>query len=182
MQISKEKFSRIKTHEEILDLLKEIEFLEKKIKNPQEKEISYNQYFTDQETKNDEIIQDFSKETEFVDVSKGEIEFSEIQTNPELSENLHEKYSFKKIPSTFNLTIDDDGNLIGLNVKTKINKNDKRKRTSTKTKDQEIEEETTVIGRITGLFSRIKLKTSSEEGSSRISNIFVKIKNIFSRS
>ncbi len=53
---------------------------------------------------------------------------------------------------------------------------------STESKDNETEEETSIVGRITGLFSRIRLKTSSEEGSSRISNVLGRIKNIFSRS
>lgn len=127
------------------------------------------------------MIQDFSKEIEFVDVSKEEIEFLEVSSNHDLFKNIHEKYQFNKIPSTFNLTIDNQGNLIGFNVKPKISKKDKRKGISTNNKDQETEE-TTIISRITGLFSRIRFKTSNEEGNSRISSILVKIKSIFSKS
>lgn len=165
------------------------------MKNHVERKTAYKQYFSNHETKNRGIIQDFSKEIEFVDVSpesisqsktpgeiEGELEFFEVPSTPELSKNIQEKYSFNKIASTFNLTIDKNGNLIGLNVKPKASKKVKRKRISTESKDGETEEEPSIFGRITGLFSRIRLKTSSEEGGSRISNVLGRIKSIFSRS
>jgi len=53
---------------------------------------------------------------------------------------------------------------------------------STEAEGHETEEETSIVGKIIGLFSRIRLKTSSEEGSSRISNVLGRIKSIFLRS
>lgn len=201
IQISKEKLSRIKTHEEILDLLKEIELIEAKIRNPEEKEPSYDECF--------------SEEIEFVDVtaesinqnkktgeSIGELEFFEILSNPELSKKIQENENRNKfterindknqvktlknniIPkkSTFNLSIDNNGNLVGLNVKPKIKPKFKQKKVSTKSNDQGSGEKLSIIKRVIGLFSRIRLKTSSEEGSSKISDVLIKIKSIFSRS
>jgi hypothetical protein len=181
-----------KSHEEILEILKDIESVEIKLKDNK----------PPLETYDDPVFFEIGQDKHLGELDE-EIHFLEVPPEPETIENLHiqeiEKQSHKKDiadkkridtevldPSnaTFTLKLDEKGNLVGFNIKSQMEKDKRRrfrllKREST---SESTEEVLGIIGKFKGLLSRLKPKGSGEEGSSKISNVIGKIKGIFSRS
>ena len=94
----------------------------------------------------------------------------------------------EEIRSTFTLDIDDEGNLVGLNIdKQKTESKQERfikikNLVSKFSKSKETEDKSGFVGKIKGIFSKIKLKKTNDEEGSKISNILKRIKGIFSKS
>lgn len=241
---SKKELSKIKTHKEILDLLKEIDLIEEKIKNIEECDETSNKRSFSEKNPNDSIVFGESfEEIQFIEIPnetienkgtndtiEGEIEFIEVPTNSELIErvrqqekedefykNKKQKFGKKKlrfrvrrrkpielskplkefytpkksnknvIPknSTFTIRINNDGNLVGLNIKKPKIKRKRfhflKKEINKESSSEEIEDKINIVKKITKKLSGIRLKTIKGEGS-RVSNTIAKIKGIFSRS
>jgi len=113
-----------------------------------------------------------------------------VKNIDEKNQNKESIIENKFIRSTFELRVDDEGNLVGLNVKKSPDelKGSKNKITqlfkifTRKTKSEEAQEKSKIVDKISSLFSRIKLKKSGEGEESKVSNILGKIKGIFSKS
>lgn len=241
--LNKDKSSKIKSHNEILDLLKEIESIEEIIKNRDKKDPSTDEFFL---IKNDDVVKnpiEFEEELEFIevnnisetsDVVSHELEFSEVITDTETFSEVQDgeiknpyqeienqkiiknrpnlfqrifksKSSFeniteedmnhnsinqnKSIRSTFELRVDDEGRLVGFNIKPVSESEDSRriiarllKVFSRKSKSEDSEEKSKIVGKITGIFSKLKGKKSEGSEGSKISNVLGKVKGIFSKS
>ena len=183
-----------KSHDEILEILKDIESIEIKLKNEK----------PSLESHDDPVFFEVGQDKQLGELD--EINFLEVPPEPETIENVHiqdtekqlqknniaDKKIKKKIDtevpdpsnSTFTLKLDEKGNLVGFNIKSQIEKDKKRRFRLSKREptSESTEQESGIIGKFKGLLSRLKPKGSGEEGSSKISNIIGKIKGIFSRS
>ncbi len=106
-------------------------------------------------------------------------EFIELQDQPEeIKPDIN-----SPINSTFTLRIDDQGALVGLNIKKPKPEKKLREllsfgKSATKESGAEATEEPGIKGKIKGLLSRIKPKQSGESGGSKISILLGKIKGV----
>ena len=210
----KKRSSALKSHNEILDLFKELETIEENIKSPEViEEIIIQPDISKQEIEQTDITGEIEKDLDTLEDSVKKEKKHKLQFLSKLrkkkkpkepkkrflklrrlkpKENEDVQGELKPIKSTFTLRINDQGNLIGLNIKKPRSKKEKKplklrlfKRGAAK---EEAPAETDVKGipvKIKGLFSKIKLKKSggskSEGGGSKISGSAGKIKGIFSR-
>ena len=199
-QLNKKEISRIKKHDEILELLKEIESIEDKIKNTEITVETFDEpVFI--EVEQAEMNGEINKENHFIEVpiESETIEKVQIQKKEKQKRKIHfmSKPRRKKKPkgklkpsNTFILKINDQGSLVGFNIKKPKPKAESKHRrilpfkkgTPRESGDEKTTEESGIKGKIKGIFSRIKPKASGEEGGSKISNALGKIKGIFSRS
>lgn len=199
-QLNKKEISRIKKHDEILELLKEIESIEDKIKNTEITVETFDEpVFI--EVEQAEMNGEINKENYFIEVpiESETIEKVQIQKKEKQKRKIHftSKLHRKKKPkgelkpsNTFTLKINDQSNLVGFNIKKPKPKAESKHRrilpfkkgTPRESGDEKITEESGIKGKIKGIFSRIKPKASGKEGGSKISNALGKIKGIFSRS
>lgn len=168
-----QKPSEVKTHDEIMDLFKELEVMQAKVKNPQEfvKEIIKSQAFV-QELKPSIHVSTQTNEQQHDTASAYEIlqTQGETQKRPFWTRNPHQDLSLSQesiqkdqaqevqIPprSTFVLQLDNNGNLVGLPVK---------KQKLQEGKNQEEEPETGIKGIFKHLRDRFHRKNSSEDES-----------------
>jgi hypothetical protein len=229
-QLNQEDSSGLKTHDEILELIKEIESIEDKFKYlgvAPENHIG-------EESVNQELEQ-----TEATGELTGKSHISASQTKSELKEithpdkrkdkkhkirfpiEIHWKKEIKwpkignflkrikvnprgiKTPeltelqnqlgssevglrpgnTTFTLRIDDQGRLIGYNIKKPKSEGGHRRilpfgKSTTEESSAKEAEEPGIKGKIKGLFSRIKPKQSGESGGSKVSSLLGKIKGV----
>jgi hypothetical protein len=200
-QFNKKEKSRIKTHDEIIELLKEIESIEDKLKSTET--IADTPVLpTFVEIENPEIPGELSKETqsqeiqteseltEKIRIQKKEKQKRKIHFTSKLRRKIKPNGRLKPSSSTFTLRIDDQSNLVGFNIKKPKPKAESKHRqilpfkkgTPNKSGDEKTTEELGIKGKIKGIFSQIKPKSYSEEGGSLISNALGKIRDIFSRS
>jgi len=200
-QLNKKGISRIKTHDEILESLKEIESIEDKLKSTETTaETSVEPTFL--ELEQTEMTDELLKETqspgipteselmEKVRIQKKEKQKRKIHFTSKPHRKKKPKGRLKSSNSTFTLRIDDQSNLVGFNIKKPKPKAESKHRrilpfkkgTPRESGDEKTTEESGIKGKIKGIFSRIKPKASGEEGGSKISNALGKIKGIFSRS
>lgn len=195
------KSSEVKTHDEILGLLKEVESIEDKLKSTETTlETVDEPVFI--EVEQAEMTGEIEKEIQFIEVPTESKTKEKVQTQETEKQKRKIHFMFKsrrkKKPkgelepgnSTFTLRIDDQSNLVGFNIKKpkpQVKSKHRRflpfKRGFSKgSEDEKTTEESGIKGKIKGIFSRLKSKASGEEGGSKISNILGKIKGIFSRS
>lgn len=200
-QFNKKEISRTKTHDEILELLKEIESIEGKLKGTETiAGTSVEPTFV--ELKQTEMTGELSKETqspgipteselmEKVRIQKKEKQKRKIHFTSKPHRKKKPKGRLKPSSSTFTLRIDDQSSLVGFNIKKPKPKAESKHRrilpfkkgTPKESGDEKTTEELGIKGKIKGIFSRIKPKSSGEESGSKISNALDKIKGIFSRS
>jgi len=217
-QLDQKKVSAsLKSHEEILDLFREVETIEQNIKNPESfdetvitpdiigQEIS-------QEGKTGEIIKKSHISEESLKKEK-KLKFkflSKRHKKKEMKEPKKRWFKSRKLKvkkikeaqgeltlkkSTFTLRIDKQGNLVGLNIKKPKVKKEKTKLRfklfkkgkgkEAKPTEQEIKGIKGIPVKIKGVFSKIKLKKSSERSGekegSKIAGSVGKIKGIFSK-
>lgn len=192
---------RTKTHDEILELLMEIESIEDKLKSTETiADTSVEPTFV--EIKQTEIADELPKETqspripteseimEKVRIQKKEKQKRKIHITSKPRRKKKPKGRLKPSSSTFTLRIEDQSSLVGFNIKKPKPKAESKHRrilpfkkgTPKESGDEKTTEELGIKGKIKGIFSRIKLKSSGEESGSKISNALGKIKGIFSRS
>jgi len=197
-QLDKKRSSAtLKTHDEILNLFKEIETIEENIKK--QEHIEETVIHPDGSEQEIEFID--VQEVEFIDITDEttkEVPFQEVPTDKK-PERPKEKRFFhlkrkkigvtkdtqeplKPIKSTFTLKIDDQGNLAGLNVKRPRPKKEKKpfkfklfKRGEAKESAPDETETKEIPGKIKGIFSKLKRGKSGESkgegGGSKISGI-----------
>jgi len=229
-QLNREDSSVLKTHDEILELIKEIESIEDKFKYMEVKSEKH----AENEIENQEIEQ-----TETTGELKGKTNISVNQTKSELKEITHPdknmdkkrkihfpiemhrrkdierpkignflkrikaKFGVIKTPestelqnqlgssevkitpdnTTFKLNIDDQGRLIGYNIKKPKSERKHRKilplgNGNDEESGAKDKEEPGIKGKFKDLFSRIKPKQSGESGGSKISSLLGKIKGV----
>jgi hypothetical protein len=96
--VNKKELSKIKTHEEILDLLEEIDLIEEKIKKIDKfDETSNEQSYSENDIINSDNLSESLDELEFIEISNenldddGELIFTEVPTNSELNELIRKK-------------------------------------------------------------------------------------------
>ena len=229
-QLNREDSSGLKTHDEILELIKEIESIEDKFKYLE---------VTPENHIGKEIVNQELEQTEATGELTGKPHISADQTKSELKEITHpDKRKDKKHrinfpigihwrkearwpkignflkrikvnPSgiktpeltelqnqlessevglrpgntTFTLRIDDQGRLMGYNIKKPKSEGGHRRilpfgKGTTEESGAKEAEEPGIKGKIKGLFSRIKPKQSGESGGSKVSSLLGKIKGI----
>lgn len=209
--------SALKSHNEILDLFKELETIEENVKNPEViEEIIIKPDIAKQEIEQTDITGEIEKDLDTSEDSVKKEKNHKLQFLSKLrkkkkpkepgkrflklrrfksikTEDIHGE--LKPIKSTFTLKINDQGNLIGLNIKKPITKKEKKplrlklfKKGAAKEEAPAVTDVKGIKGipvKIKGLFSKIRLKKSeasnSEGGGSKISGVAGKIKGIFSR-
>jgi len=204
----KKESSTLKSHGEILDLFKELETIEEKILNPEIiEEISAEPEIPKQHIQQTDITGEVEKKPKQKFLSKLQKKkkikepkkwFLKLRRNKSIkTEDIHGE--LKPVKSTFTLKINNQGNLIGLNIKKPITKTEKKpirknllklfkKGTDKEAESVEKEEKKGIKGipgKITGILSKIKLKKYSggkgEKDASKVSGSVVKIKGIFSK-
>ena len=229
-QLNREDSSGLKTHDEILELIKEIESIEDKFKYLE---------VTPENHIGKEIVNQELEQTEATGELTGKPHISADQTKSELKEITHpDKRKDKKHrihfpigihwrkearwpkignflkrikvnPSgiktpeltelqnqlessevglrpgntTFTLRIDDQGRLMGYNIKKPKSEGGHRRilpfgKGTTEESGAKEAEEPGIKGKIKGLFSRIKPKQSGESGGSKVSSLLGKIKGV----
>ena len=229
-QLNQEDSSGLKTHDEILELIKEIESIEDKFKylgvapeNHIGKEIVNQEleqieatgeltgkpHISANQTKSElkEITHPDKRKDKKHKIRfpigihwKKEIKWPKIGNflkrikvnphginTPELTELQNQlgssEVGLKPGNTTFTLRIDDQGRLIGYNIKKPKSERGHRrilpfgKGTTEESGAKEVEEPG-IKGKIKGLFSRIKPKQSGESGGSKVSSLLGKIKGV----
>ncbi len=206
----------LKSHEEILNLFKELETIEENVKNPEViEEIIIQPDIAKQEVEQTDITGEIEKEPDISEDSekKHKHQFlSKLRKKKKLKEpktknrflKLRKFKSIKtedaqgelkQIKSTFSLKLNNQGELVGFNVKKPRQKKEKIplriklfKRGETKDKtpaEQEIKGIKGIPGKIKGIISKITSKLplgkKGESSGSKTAGISGKIKGIFSR-
>jgi len=179
--------SEVKTHDEIMNLFKELEVMQAKVKNPQEfiKEIIKSPAFVQEvdpsiHLPGQTIEQQYDTEPAYeIPHTQGEHQRRRFwtrnhQQDPSTPPESIQKDQAQEVrippPSTFVLQLDSNGNLVGLPVK---------KQKLQEERNQEEEPETGIKGKFKHLGNRFHRKNSSEDESDE--GIGSKLLGIFRR-
>jgi hypothetical protein len=206
----KQAIQNVKSHEEILTLLKEIDELEESIKYPEFIDVTPDTYVDKSSRQNqrsdelslpsaEDIKQKHKKPPKLKEIKAKWHFFSKKQLDEELENNeMLEISEFpqkiqnleKPIKSTFTLHIDQQGNLTGLNIKKPKVKKERdfksifkifKKKNASKEIDSNETEKQGIKKKLKNITSKLKRKSSKEGEESKLSKHIGKIKGIFSK-